>query len=100
LATANWQSSWDQIASLSGVQYAFRGCTLSLNINLSTVGILKMNEIKEGDVVQLKSGGPSMTVSSVGKDNGGTLTAWCQWFEKNKPQGGSFPVSSLRIVDT
>ncbi len=58
-----------------------------------------MNEIKAGDVVQLKSGGPIMTVSSVDLDQGGTLTAWCQWFEKNKPIGNSFPVTSLKIVN-
>ncbi|MGA9727532.1 MAG: DUF2158 domain-containing protein [Methylocella sp.] len=32
--------------------------------------------LKAGDVVQLKSGGPIMTITSVG-DQYGTLTAWC-----------------------
>jgi uncharacterized protein YodC (DUF2158 family) len=32
--------------------------------------------IQAGDVVQLKSGGPKMTVQAMQKDG----TAWCQWF--------------------
>jgi uncharacterized protein YodC (DUF2158 family) len=36
-----------------------------------------------GDVVQLKSGGPLMTVEQVGKGGmTGEDTVWCVWFEK------------------
>ncbi len=36
-----------------------------------------------GDVVQLKSGGPPMTVERVGKDpKTQEETTWCTWFEK------------------
>lgn len=35
-----------------------------------------------GDVVQLKSGGPVMTVEEVGQDMAGEDTVWCVWFEK------------------
>lgn len=36
-----------------------------------------------GDVVQLKSGGPVMTVEQVGKGGmTGEDTVWCVWFEK------------------
>jgi uncharacterized protein YodC (DUF2158 family) len=49
---------------------------------------------KVGDVVQLKSGGPDMTVaeaSSVGdKDH-----VWCQWFGGRKLERGRFPAASL-----
>jgi uncharacterized protein YodC (DUF2158 family) len=53
------------------------------------------NEIKVGDVVQLKSGGPRMTVNSIGNDNG-VMSAWCSWFDnKNVEKSGVFPVTSL-----
>jgi len=36
-----------------------------------------------GDVVELKSGGPRMTVEQVGKSGmTGEETVWCVWFEK------------------
>ena len=54
------------------------------------------NDIQTGDVVVLKSGGPSMTVKSVG-DYYGTLTAWCDWFDGKKATHGTFPVTSLRL---
>ena len=39
-------------------------------------------QLEEGDVVQLKSGGPKMTVSRL---NDGEV--WCVWFDKdNAPQ--------------
>jgi uncharacterized protein YodC (DUF2158 family) len=53
-------------------------------------------EIKAGDVVMLKSGGPTMTVSSVG-DYYGTMSAWCVWFDGRKQSTGTFPLTSLRI---
>ncbi len=59
-----------------------------------------MAEIKAGDIVQLKSGGPKMTVSTVSTPMGGTtLHAWCDWFEGTKKVQGSFPLTSLRIVE-
>ena len=51
-------------------------------------------EINVGDTVQLKSGGPMMTVSSV-SDHYGVLTAWCDWFDGKKAVNGTFPVTSL-----
>jgi len=42
-------------------------------------------ELKAGNVVQLKSGGPKMTVSQVGKAAmTGKYTVWCDWFEGPK----------------
>jgi uncharacterized protein YodC (DUF2158 family) len=51
-------------------------------------------EIKPGDVVQLKSGGPPMTVTSITSDEYGT-SAWCMWFDGKKQDGASFPVHAL-----
>jgi uncharacterized protein YodC (DUF2158 family) len=59
-----------------------------------------MSEIKAGDIVQLKSGGPKMTVSQVGTSMGGSaLKAWCDWFEGTKQMEGNFPLTSLKVVE-
>jgi uncharacterized protein YodC (DUF2158 family) len=58
-----------------------------------------MNQIKLGDVVQLKSGGPRMTVAEVGTTAGGVPSAWCDWFEGNKPLKSTFPIQSLERVE-
>jgi uncharacterized protein YodC (DUF2158 family) len=54
-------------------------------------------EIKTGNVVQLKSGGPNMTVDSVENDNGTTVAA-CSWFLNNQKENGQFPVATLKLV--
>lgn len=41
---------------------------------------------KDGDVVQLKSGGPLMTVAGRGTTAG---YHWCVWFDKDGEQQGS-----------
>jgi uncharacterized protein YodC (DUF2158 family) len=47
--------------------------------------------IQAGDRVQLKSGGPVMTVSDV--ENQGV---WCQWFDNHQTlQSGSFNIHML-----
>ncbi len=68
-----------------------------------------------GDVVQLKSGGPSMTVQRIiGSDNSNFMIkaadefmktqgfsegdVVCQWFSGNKLESGTFKVDSLMIV--
>ena len=56
-----------------------------------------VDEIKAGDVVQLKSGGPHMTVSKLREWQGRT-EAHCDWFEGLTAKYGSFPLTSLRIV--
>lgn len=59
-----------------------------------------MGEIKVGDTVKLKSGGPVMTVAEIGRTaSGERLTAWCDWFEKGKKETGAFPVASLVIAE-
>jgi uncharacterized protein YodC (DUF2158 family) len=47
--------------------------------------------IKKGDVVQLKSGGPPMTVESTGGDS-----VWCVWFDGTKPMGKGFAEHTLK----
>jgi uncharacterized protein YodC (DUF2158 family) len=49
-----------------------------------------MEDFKPGDVVQVKSGGPSMTIASI---EGGQ--ALCQWFDKNTQKAGRFALETL-----
>ncbi len=56
------------------------------------------DEFKPGDIVQLKSGSPKMTVTSVGTILG-VPRAWCTWSEGGKSQSEVFPVESLERVD-
>ena len=41
-----------------------------------------------GDTVQLKSGGPDMTVTRIGTA-GGEPMVWCAWFEGSKCLSGN-----------
>lgn len=57
-------------------------------------------EFKAGDVVQLKSGGPLMTVEQVGeKSMTSEKAVWCTWFEKvgnrRVVQRATFPPETL-----
>jgi uncharacterized protein YodC (DUF2158 family) len=47
--------------------------------------------IKVGDIVELKSGGPKMTIMEVARDG-----VWCQWFGGKKLEQGRFPFDSLK----
>lgn len=56
-----------------------------------------MESFKTGDVVRLKSGGPSMTVTS--QDNNGELV--CKWLDSSgKLSMHSFPPAALDSVET
>jgi uncharacterized protein YodC (DUF2158 family) len=60
-------------------------------------------EIKAGDVVQLKSGGPRMTVSQTGATQlSKEQHAWCDWFVQEKApwkkDSGVFPFTSLKVL--
>jgi uncharacterized protein YodC (DUF2158 family) len=61
--------------------------------------VTKMNEIKLGDVVQVKSGGPRMTVSAVYRNPDGVPSAYCDWFDGKKTQKNSFPIASLKHAE-
>ncbi|MFZ7157744.1 YodC family protein [Avibacterium gallinarum] len=52
-----------------------------------------MDEIKVGTVVQLKSGGPLMTVISDKEDE----KILCKWFDHNKSNEEAFPKEALDI---
>lgn len=57
------------------------------------------NEFKAGDVVELKSGGPEMTVSQTGKQQmTGKFLVWCDWFDGSKKMSDSFPPESLKLA--
>ena len=49
--------------------------------------------------MQLKSGGPEMTVTEVGiADIDKKETVWCVWFDKTEQKAGSFPVVAVNKV--
>jgi uncharacterized protein YodC (DUF2158 family) len=55
-------------------------------------------QIKPGSIVQLKSGGPNMTVSWVEKE-----VAYCEWFIQDKApwkrDGKRFALTSLKLLE-
>lgn len=53
-----------------------------------------MAQFKVGDVVQLKSGGPGMTVSDIEADG-----VRCVWFAGNENKIGHFPSSILKLYE-
>lgn len=55
-------------------------------------------EFKPGDVVQLKSGGPKMTVKKIEMWNS-VMSANCDWFENADVKYELFPVTSLKKVE-
>jgi uncharacterized protein YodC (DUF2158 family) len=48
-----------------------------------------------GDLVQLKSGGPKMTVEKL---EGSEVS--CVWFDGTNPKYGIFPVNTLKIYES
>lgn len=57
-----------------------------------------MPQFKKGDVVQLKSGGPCMTIQDIddySQDESGELSASCVWFDGGKPVDRVFPLDTL-----
>ena len=53
-------------------------------------------DVKKGDLVTLRSGGPEMTVRKIGKEAFGQRTIWCVWFDKAKKVEASFDVEVLK----
>jgi uncharacterized protein YodC (DUF2158 family) len=58
------------------------------------------NELKAGDLVELKSGGPTMTVKGrVSTTDNSSATYICQWFGGKKLESGQFHIDSLKAVE-
>lgn len=59
-------------------------------------------QYKVGDLVQLKSGGPTMTVTDVNELGGRVQEIWydCAWFAGRKKETGRFPEGALRPEPT
>jgi uncharacterized protein YodC (DUF2158 family) len=55
--------------------------------------------IRVGDVVQLKSGGPKMTVTTLDQ-RGNRVVAICTWFEGAKHTHGTFALEALQAVES
>jgi uncharacterized protein YodC (DUF2158 family) len=58
-----------------------------------------VSNFKAGDVVQLKSGGPLMTIKEVGEFAGYNQGVRCVWFAGSKMQTGIFDSASLKAAD-
>lgn len=58
-----------------------------------------MNEFKNGEVVELKSGGPRMAVYDTGDDSLGHATVWCEWLVGNKKFAETFAPTSLKLAE-
>jgi uncharacterized protein YodC (DUF2158 family) len=60
-----------------------------------------ISQIKPGSIVQLKSGGPTMTVNWV-EEYQGVVRAFCEWFVQDGPpwkkEGAIFPLTSLKFL--
>lgn len=58
-------------------------------------------EFKAGDVVELKSGGPKMTVKQTGKMAlSNKFMIWCDWFDGQKKMSEGFAPESLKLSST
>ena len=55
---------------------------------------------KAGDVVELKSGGPDMTVEKVGTHPTGGPRVWVTWFDGNKKCSDTFAPAALKLSGT
>ena len=54
-----------------------------------------VKEVKVGDLVQLKSGGPRMTVDQIDSDG----CVKCKWFFEGQLREGAFRVTSLVVAE-
>ncbi|EGK01695.1 MULTISPECIES: YodC family protein [Dysgonomonas] len=57
-----------------------------------------MAELKIGDIVCLKSGGPTMTIESIGEYMYETK-AVCTWFDEKKKISDTFKLEALRFIE-
>jgi uncharacterized protein YodC (DUF2158 family) len=63
-----------------------------------------ISQIKPGSIVQLKSGGPVMTVNWIEHRKDGLWYAFCEWLIQDaapsKKDGAVFPFTSLKLLET
>ena len=57
------------------------------------------DRVSAGDVVQLASGGPKMTVERIGTAEGGGVAAHCVWFWEGDPKTAVFNEAALKKVE-
>jgi uncharacterized protein YodC (DUF2158 family) len=61
-----------------------------------------VDAFRPGSIVQLKSGGPTMTINWIETPHGVT-NAYCEWFVAEKApwkkEGAVFPVTSLKLLE-
>jgi uncharacterized protein YodC (DUF2158 family) len=62
---------------------------------MNVLAKVKPVDVRPGDVVQLKSGGPLMTVRVV-EEKGGIARALCVWFDDAKRCDGAFELVLLQ----
>lgn len=55
-----------------------------------------MTDFVKGDTVQLKSGGPIMTVTDVGEHQIQGSLVWTMWFDGKKKMDDTFPPEALK----
>lgn len=56
-----------------------------------------MSQFNVGDVVQLNSGGPKMTISDLYNENGVDCASCC-WFDMNNKNYSAFPLATLTKI--
>jgi uncharacterized protein YodC (DUF2158 family) len=58
------------------------------------------SNLRVGDMVYLKSGGPRMTIEAIGPEEGGTSEVHCMWFDdKKQVKTELFVAATLEKVD-
>lgn len=55
-------------------------------------------EIKVGDVVKLKGGGPKMTIATIWGADQTVAKCKCQWFISNMLLDGEFALAALELA--
>jgi uncharacterized protein YodC (DUF2158 family) len=58
----------------------------------------KGEDMKIGDKVRGKVGGPDMTVVDIEESDSGVFTIHCVWYEKDKEQQGEFQAEKLILI--
>lgn len=55
-------------------------------------------DFKMGDTVQLKSGGPIMTIAEISSIAEGGFDVYCYWFVGPKREQGTFPSEAVKAA--